>query len=150
LITLIAEVSGFADLFMISFGFFFSYFYNPKAIDAEVVNHMQFAVNTRKKKKIKIRADQPLKLDRNGIENLIKALSFRVRLKVSDLFFVLTSIMPSRCRSNQTNHLLKLVNRGLDRTNQSLDMKRIVEIDQDVQYLMRRLLGPRKLWLLHR
>jgi hypothetical protein len=150
LITLIAEVSGFADLFMISFGFFFSYFYNPKALDAQVMNHMQFSVNSRKKKKAKFQADQPLQLDKNWIADLIKAFSIRVRFEVSDLFLVLTSVIPSRCRSNKTNRMLKLVSRGLDRTNKSLDMKRIAEIDQDVQYLMRKLLGPRKSWLLHR
>jgi hypothetical protein len=48
-ITLIAEVSGFADLFVLGFGSLFGLFYNPKAQDAEVLNRMKFQVNKKKK-----------------------------------------------------------------------------------------------------
>jgi hypothetical protein len=64
LITLIAEVSGFADLFVLGFGSLINFFYSPKALDAEVLNHMQFKVNKKKKKiKKKFEANKPIKLD---------------------------------------------------------------------------------------
>lgn len=50
LITLIAEVSGFADLFVLGFGALIGLIYSPKALDAEVLNNMQFTVNRQKKK----------------------------------------------------------------------------------------------------
>jgi hypothetical protein len=40
LITLIAEVSGFADVFVLGFGFLIRLAYNGKALDREVLNHM--------------------------------------------------------------------------------------------------------------
>jgi hypothetical protein len=42
LITLIAEVSGFADLFVLGFGSLIGLLYVPKAHEAEVLNHMKF------------------------------------------------------------------------------------------------------------
>ena len=42
IVTLIAEVSGFADLFVLGFGALIGNFYNPKAIDTEIFNHMKF------------------------------------------------------------------------------------------------------------
>jgi hypothetical protein len=56
-ITLIAEVSGFADLFVLGFGSLIGLIYSPKALDAEVLNHMKFQVN--KKKKLRFPKEEP-------------------------------------------------------------------------------------------
>ena len=51
-ITLIAEVSGFADLFMLGFGALMNFVYNPKAINTEVINNMGFSIPKNKVKKV--------------------------------------------------------------------------------------------------
>jgi hypothetical protein len=51
LITLIAEVSGFADLFVIGFGSLIGLVYNPKALDSEVLNHMKFTTDRKTKRR---------------------------------------------------------------------------------------------------
>jgi hypothetical protein len=57
IITLVAEVSGFADLFVLGFGSLIGLVYSPKALDAEVLNHMKFYVN--KKKKLQFLQKEP-------------------------------------------------------------------------------------------
>jgi hypothetical protein len=137
---------------VLGFGALVGLIYSPKALDAELLNHMQFSVNKKKKrgKRQSFIADESIKFDKKGFLSLIKALSNRMKFEPSDYLLILSQFLPSRCRSSDTNRHLIHVNRGLDRTHQSLDIKRILEMDQDVQFLMRRLLGPRKTWLLHR
>jgi hypothetical protein len=62
-VTLIAEVSGFADLFVLSFSSLFGLFFSPKAVETGILNHMQFTVNKKKQKKPQFTVDQPIKLD---------------------------------------------------------------------------------------
>jgi hypothetical protein len=50
--TLIAEVSGFADLFVILFSTLIGSLYSPKALDTEIINRMDFKVKKKQKKKV--------------------------------------------------------------------------------------------------
>jgi hypothetical protein len=50
--TLIAEVSGFADLFVLGFGALIGLFYSPKALDSEIINHMDYKLHGKKKKRL--------------------------------------------------------------------------------------------------
>jgi hypothetical protein len=91
LITLIAEVSGFADLFMLGFGALMNLLYTPKAIDADVINHMDFKVSKKKVKKVAFsQTEDSLLLDKKGIMNLVKFLSNQVRFKLSESLLVLS------------------------------------------------------------
>ena len=45
LVTLIAEVSGFADLFVIGLGALIGSVVNPKAIESKQLNHLDYKIN---------------------------------------------------------------------------------------------------------
>jgi hypothetical protein len=52
LVTLVAEVSGFADLFVLGLGALIGSFVNPKAIESEQLNHLDFKINKKKCSKV--------------------------------------------------------------------------------------------------
>jgi hypothetical protein len=53
-ITLIAEVSGFADLRVLGFGSLIGTLISPKLLQTELINQMQFSVLRKKKRKVSL------------------------------------------------------------------------------------------------
>ena len=77
LVTLIAEVSGFADLWVLGFGSLIGSVISPKMLQTEVVNQMQFSVIKKKKKKAKLGECQG-RLGNKGLIEIVKVLSNRI------------------------------------------------------------------------
>jgi hypothetical protein len=53
-ITLIAEVSGFADLWVLGFGSLIGTLISPKLLQTELINQIQFSVLRKKKRKVSL------------------------------------------------------------------------------------------------
>jgi hypothetical protein len=58
--------------------------------------------------------------------------------------------MPSFTRSKRTNAALDYANEGLGHINKALDIKRILKLERDVEYLLLNLVGSKRNWLLQR
>jgi hypothetical protein len=81
--------------------------------------------------------------------DLAKILAGRVSFKMSDFYMILSQFIPSVLRSSRANRQLALADEGLQIMSQALDVKRILQREQDLQYLVRQLLGRKRAWLLH-
>jgi hypothetical protein len=49
IVTLVAEVSGFADFFMIFFGFVMNVFVQPRSLESALLSHLKLQIQPKKK-----------------------------------------------------------------------------------------------------
>ena len=151
LITLVSEVSGFNDLFAIGLGFVFSY-YTPVMLELSLIKHMspvKLPDSLRpKKKRSRVRLEQmPDSLGKLEIVELVKQVSQYVKLRLNVYLVLSQQCMPRSCRSKKTNQLFALVDKGRERLETALEVKRVVQLQEEFQLLLKQVLSRQQLWL---
>jgi DNA polymerase III alpha subunit len=63
---------------------------------------------------------------------------------------IASSILPARYRSKRTNRVLALANRSLKKVERSLDVKKIIQSQDDLKILLKSLLDKQQMWLFKR
>ena len=123
--------------------------FTPFMLQSNLLKHMG-PVDLPKSKKLKqtkITTD-PIQLPNlYGIVKLIKQLTEYHRLRLSACWIMTHKIIPRRCRNKRTNRLLDLADKGAKRIDQALDVRAIVESQEDLIYFMQQFMGKRQMWL---
>ncbi len=90
LITLISEVSGFADILFIVAGIFLKSFYTPRKLEASLLKHVG-PVELPKPVKRRKRAQRqlPFKLSSEDVADILKTFTSYCRLKINIWFILL-------------------------------------------------------------
>jgi hypothetical protein len=99
-ITLIAEVSGFADLWVLGFGSLIGTLISPKLLQTELINQMQFSVLRKKKRKVSLTRVQG-RLGSKEVVQIVKVLSNRVRFRVDQTLMFLSQFIPAKLRDDR-------------------------------------------------
>jgi hypothetical protein len=99
-ITLIAEVSGFADLFVLGFGSLVGTLISPKMLQTQLINQMSFSVVRKKKKKLTLSRVQG-RLGGKEVLQIVKVLTSRVRFRVNETLMLLSQFVPAWLREEK-------------------------------------------------
>ena len=100
MITLIAEVSGFADLFVLGFGSLVGTLISPKMLQTQLINQMSFSVVRKKKKKLTLSRVQG-RLGGKEVLQIVKVLTSRVRFRVNETLMLLSQFVPAWLREEK-------------------------------------------------
>ena len=100
MITLIAEVSGFADLFVLGFGSLVGALISPKMLQTQLINQMSFSVVKKKKKKLTLSRVQG-RLGGKEVLQIVKVLTSRVRFRVNETLMLLSQFVPAWLREEK-------------------------------------------------
>ena len=68
-------------------------------------------------------------------------------LKVSVWFLMLQTLLPRVWRSARTNKLIDLSTKSLERVDVGLDVKNLIDCQEDLKFLMLALMGKQRYWL---
>jgi hypothetical protein len=136
IVTLIAEVSGFADMFMVCAALLLKTLYQPKMLRQAIISHVSSFVDTRKPLKIPNIADRTKSNDKDLLKFVMLEMRKRFEIRFSTFFILVSSIVPARWRSKRTNKVLALADQSLRKIEESLDIKRIIETQDDLQLLL--------------
>jgi hypothetical protein len=74
----------------------------------------------------------------------------RARIKLSVYFILLSSFIPSYCRSARTNKVLAMARESMTRVERSLDVRQIIQTQDDLHLLLNCLMSKQQLWLFRR
>jgi len=96
IITLISEVSGFADIFYIGISFILGTFYTPFLLEAALHNHMGPCAIL----KTPTFSREP-STDKTGLYDMILEIKSRFKFKLSIWVIIASKIIPDRWKSNE-------------------------------------------------
>ena len=147
IITFVAEISGFADLFMVFTTLVLGTFIQPQSLEKALLEHMR-PVRMRGKKKKRPDAhsldfEQSVSISKEMLLSMIIEQRNRVSLRINVWMTLFARYIPSRYRSGHTNRILKLAERSMTRMEQTLDVKNIIQQRDDVQILLKQLLNAK-------
>ena len=71
----------------------------------------------------------------------------RVSLRINLWMTLVARYLPERCRSGQTNRILRLADKSMARMDKTLDVKNILQLDDDVKNLLEQLFSVNQRWL---
>lgn len=131
LLTLVSEVSGFADLIYVAIGFILGKLYTPRMIEATILKNMR-PVDHQKKKQQKIVIDEPTTLDPLTVKRILIETGSKIKLRLGVWLTISQKFVPKRFRSHKANRLLELADKGLERVERALDVRSIVESQEDL------------------
>ena len=137
LVAFIAEVSGFADIFMVLITFFLGLFHHPKMFEAALIEHMDTKV---------VQIEPPAPNDKNDsalLKQIILQYQSRLKMKVSLYLTFIARYIPARYRSKKANRQLKAVDQTLKRIESKFDVLKIMRTHDDVELLLSNLLNSR-------
>ena len=143
IIDLIAEVSGFADLFMIFGAFFLGNFYQSHRLTQALLAHMGPQVHMEKPEN----RDSARK---HSIFHILVELRKRARIKISMWTLLVSSCLPGAYRDRRENRAIKLAEKSIDRIDQALDINRYLKQSDDLRHLMKLFLTKQQRWLFRR
>ena len=107
IITLIAEVSGFADIFMITLTFLLGLFHHPKMYESALIEHLETNVVIKKKKQNpKVLKNKTV--DKDLLKSIILEFRSRIKLQFNVWTTLVARYIPQQWRSPSTNLALKL------------------------------------------
>jgi len=107
IITLISEVSGFADIFYIGIGFILGTFYTPFLLEAALQNHMGPCAVL---KTPTVSRDPTT--DKTGLYDMILEIKSRLKFKVSIWAIIASKIIPDRWKSNESKKFFEMVDKN--------------------------------------
>lgn len=91
-----------------------------------------------KKKRSRVRLEQmPDSLGKLEIVELVKQVSQYVKLRLNVYLVLSQQCMPRSCRSKKTNQLFALVDKGRERLETALEVKRVVQLQEEFQLLLK-------------
>ena len=125
-ITFVAEVSGFADLFMIASTFFLGNFYQPQMLRSALLQHMKPMIVRRQKKKLSADLTTKIVISKEMLTLMMIEYTNRIKFNFNVWLTLFARYLPSVCRSNRTNQLLSLADQSLARIDRALDVKNLV------------------------
>ena len=126
IVALIAEVSGFADIFMVVCTALLGFFHHPKMYETALLQHIDTKVTIRKNKSSEDRqAGISLKrtIDTALLKSLIYEFKSRLALRLNLWLTLWARYLPRQYRSAQTNLVLSLADKTLARIEQRLDIR---------------------------
>ena len=145
-VTLVAEVAGFADLFLLGFGFLLGTFYQPYMLEASVLKHMGAVELPQSEKRAEDKkskpnpfkhAKVPFTMHSKHIVKIFEQLSKYSRLQLNCWICTTTWWVPKLWRSARTNKLVELADQGRERMEKALDIRRIHESQQDLKLFLK-------------
>jgi len=71
----------------------------------------------------------------------------RISLSVNLWMTLVARYLPERYRSGQTNRILRLAEKSMARMEKTLDIKNILQLDDDVKNLLEQLFSVNQRWL---
>lgn len=110
-----------------------------------IVKHTSTFVHSRKPLNKKQKSD-----NRDLLKFVVLEMKQRFEIRFSTFFVLASSIIPARCRSNRTNRVLALANQSMKKVEESLDVKRIIDTQDDLKNLLKNLFDSQQMWLFKR
>jgi hypothetical protein len=104
---------------------------------------MSSLVHTHRKKKFKVPGlSEGIEAgDKDLLKHIILEMQSRARIKLSVYFILLSSLIPSFCRSARTNTVLAMARESMNRVERSLDVRQIIQTQDDLQLLLNSLMN---------
>jgi hypothetical protein len=137
-ITMISEISGFADLFVVFFTFLFGTFYTPLLLEHSLIKHMG-PVDLPKKNKSKKQKElqkhmtpTPLKLSKAHVLSLISQISSYTNFRVNVVLLLSRICTPRRCYKKRTLKLFEIQDRGKTKIEKALTVSSIINMHDDL------------------
>ena len=143
---MIAEVSGLADILIVTVTLILGIFYTPFFHKSKLYEHMGPKVLTKKKRKPR----KTPTTDKTGIKLLLLEMKNRFTLKLSVWFLIFYEFVPSMCRSKKVNKVFEIADKSRQRIDDALDIKRLVESQEDLIHFMKHFMGWKQYWLFKR
>ena len=107
IITLISEVSGFADIFYVGIGFILATFYTPFLLEAALHSHMGPCATSKITRVIR----DPT-TDKTGLYDMILDIKSRFEFKLSLWAIIASKIIPDRWKSPKAKNFFDLINKN--------------------------------------
>ena len=113
IITLVSEVSGFADILFITAGLFFVFFYTPKKLEVSLLEHMGPVELPKPQKKTYNTYSVPFSLTNIDVLDMLKSLTSRLKLRVSIWYIICQKLVPEQYRNEKATKLLQIADKSL-------------------------------------
>ena len=86
-------------------------------------------------------------MNKDLLLEMMAALQQRVQFKISLWMTLVSRHLPARCRTKQTNRLLRVADATLARMEHQLDFRNVIRAQDDLQILIDNLLNKKQKWL---
>ena len=123
-ITLISEVSGFADLVLVASTFFITRIFSPSGFESAIAKNVGvFSFASKKRMQVKNVWDLNATLDKSNLLDVLKQMQLRKVIDLPVLYLMVTPFICKSCRSGRTKKLLKYKEKSIARFEKAVDIK---------------------------
>ena len=101
----------------------------------------------RKHKKPALDFEKSVSINKEILVSMMIEHKNRVSLRINLWMTLFARFVPSQYRSGHTNRILKLAERSMARMERTLDVKNVLQQNDDLQILLRQLFNSKQKWL---